>query len=353
MSRSLKPASAFAPARELQRKRREQLDPRARVWRMVRSPFLLPRDLEGHACSEWEVFDADLAGCLECGAVHRCSDEGTCPVAQESDSQVCTITGTCVKHKFFSMNEFMDNMLLDEDVLASNSSNRDFFNKLVEGKSEQASGQAYTYDEVHKCMLWVLASETSRRSYEQEVGRMQSKHRQVLWRLLKEFKIRHPGGVPRMCDVVTRMLHQCSKIRICSPDWDDAQRRRVAACSADSILRFLNMLSQKFRAQLALFKSSVLFVGVVYLMRMGITMQNVILLPRMHELQHLLPIEAHLKCYFKIKCKFITEVENLVKMCIRNLTSREIDTMGFTSVDINYSVHGRAPPQPPCPTRGT
>ncbi|EKX49316.1 hypothetical protein GUITHDRAFT_104844 [Guillardia theta CCMP2712] len=276
----------------------------------------------------------DLAGCLECGEVHNCKDESSCDLIDENDSRVCFITGCCVKQKVFPMDEFMDNMMLDEDILVSNVSNRDFYNKVMSQKTVEDS--LYSFDEVNKCLVWILSSDVCKKSYMNEKNRMMLKHRQVMWKLLKDFKINNPGKVPRLCNIVTNMLHQCSKIRICYPEWDEEMRRSVASTASEYIVRFLNMLSQKFSTQLGMFKKNVLFIGIVYLMRMGITMQNVILLPKIHELQHLLPIEAHLKCYFKIKCKFITEVENLIKMCIRNLTNKEIDVMGFTSVDIKY-----------------
>jgi len=329
----LKSASTFVPNKSSDyHKKKKPLDFRIKIWRSIRQPFVFPVGLQGHKCSNWEIFDADMAGCLDCGFVHHCLDESTCTLSEENDSKVCIITGNCVKKKFFPMDEFMDNMLLDEDILVCNGRNKDFLKKAVDSKSERS----YKYEDVQKCINWILASATCKQSYLQEKSRMQAKHRQVLWKLLKDFKIKNPNKVPRMCTIVAKMLFQCNKIRICCPDWNEDLRKRIAASSTEYIIRFLNMLSQKFRPQLSLFKNNILFIGIVYLMRMGITMQNVILLPKIHELQYLLPIEAHLKFYFKIKCKFITEVENLIKMCIRNLTNQEIEQMGFTSVDINY-----------------
>lgn len=333
-----KPASKFKPKQGSDYyKKLIDADHRVRIWRMVRGPFLIPRGLCGHKCKEWDVFDMEFAGCLECGEIHQCRDESTCNLTDEGDGRVCMITGCCVKQKVFPMNEFMDNMMMDEDSAGNeygSGGNRDLYNQIMNHKSLE--DLMYQVEDVNKCLVWIMASDTSKQSYTNEKNRMMQKHKQVLWKLLKDFKIKNPGQVPRLCTLVTKMLHQTSKIRICCPTWDESLRKEVAQTASEYIVRFLNMLAQKFKAQLSMFKDNILFIGIVYLMRMGITMQNVILLPKIHVLQYLLPIEAHLKCYFKIKCKFITEIENLIKMCIRNLTNKEIDMMGFTSVDIKY-----------------
>lgn len=328
------PASSFKPKGDAFNNKRIENDYRVKIWKTIRGPFVLPQNLKGHKCTEWEIFDMDVAGCLTCGNIHHCRDENTCTLSEENDGRICIITGCCVKQKVYSMDEFMDNIMIDEEAMATSSSSKDFFNHIMSQSSTK--DQVYKLEEVNKCIRWVMVSNICKDSYENEKNRMTMKHRQVIWKLLKDFKINNPKKVPKLCNIVAKMLHQCNKIRICCPEWDESIRKTVADHASEYITRFLNMLSQKFKLQLSMFKNNILFIGIVYLMRMGITMHNVILLPKIHELQYLLPIEAHLKCYFKIKCKFITEVENLIKMCIRNLTNKEIEMMGFTSVDIKY-----------------
>ena len=70
------------------------------VWKIIRSPFLLPPGFKGHRC-EWEQFSCTQAGCLLCGAEHRCPCE-TCDVEKSDDGHsICRITGCVVKeHEF-------------------------------------------------------------------------------------------------------------------------------------------------------------------------------------------------------------------------------------------------------------
>jgi hypothetical protein len=80
-----------------------------KTWWGIRKPFCLPPDLAGHSCSRsWEVFDGNLAGCLQCGALHQC-DAKKCPTALGSDGYVCTITGLHVASRYMCEMETLDN----------------------------------------------------------------------------------------------------------------------------------------------------------------------------------------------------------------------------------------------------
>lgn len=287
-------------------------DERATLWRRVSAPFLLPQGLAGHRC-RWQCVDFDLAGCLDCGKIHRC-EIGVCPVSEEEDSMVCTITGNCVHTKRFSKDEFMDNVVM-EDV-------REF------GEHARAFIEI---DEVQERIHWILQSEVARQSFIQERARMEQKHKHLMWKILKEIKMRNE--IPNLCWVITHILHATNKIRVCSVTFQDDLRGLITSRCSHYIRRFLNMLSQRFGVAMSTVKKGTLVIGTLYLMRMGIYMHNVILLPRVPQLQLLLPIETHLKSYFKVKCKSITEVENLIKMCIRGLTVNDIDKMGFMMTD--------------------
>eukprot|EP00961_Rhodomonas_salina_P091924 1236856-Rhodomonas_salina.1 len=75
------------------------MDTHVRLWRLVRGPFLLPQGFDGHAC-EWEPFSFTQAGCVLCGAEHRCQANGTCNEVLDDDGQLtCAITGCVTREK--------------------------------------------------------------------------------------------------------------------------------------------------------------------------------------------------------------------------------------------------------------
>eukprot|EP00960_Hanusia_phi_P022540 666943-Hanusia_phi.AAC.9 len=292
---------------------KECSDGRVRTWLRVAGPFLLPQGLRGHHC-RWQCIDMDLAGCLECGAIHVC-EAGVCPVSDEEDSQVCTITGNCVRTKQYVRDEYMDTVVTKESSHA--------------GRSDAAA--FLEFGTVQERVEWVMLSATARESFTQERARMEQKHRHLMWKFLRECKLR--GDIPNLCQVVCRILNATNKIRVCSTVFQPELRTAIARRCTFGISRFLNMMSQRFRPALSTVKPAVLIIGTLYLMRMGISMHHIVLLPRVAQLQLLLPIETHLKSFFRIRCKTITEVENLVKMCLRGLSARDLEQMGFTTVE--------------------
>ena len=86
-------------------------DPAHRLWQIVRGPFhrICCQSYTRH---QWERFDYDRAGCLKCGALHRCagtSVENTCALETMDDGSVCCIvTGFCVPVVRYCPTEFVD-----------------------------------------------------------------------------------------------------------------------------------------------------------------------------------------------------------------------------------------------------
>jgi len=61
-----------------------------------------------------------------------------------------------------------------------------------------------------------------------------------------------------------------------------------------------------------------LAVGIVYLMRYGVFMNGKVILQRISELEHLLPPESTLYDAYGVHPKYITEMENRLKFCLRH-----------------------------------
>jgi hypothetical protein len=69
-------------------------------------------------------------------------------------------------------------------------------------------------------------------------------------------------------------------------------------------------------------------IGLMYLMRYGIIVKDVVVLPRLTALHSTLPLESHLQNVFATKGKVITETENTVKQVLKNLSINELQTYG-------------------------
>ena len=93
------------------------------IWRMLRRPFMLPRNsAHCHQC-EWEAIDLDVLGCRLCAYIHAC-DVCTCKeIFFTNDSVVCLISGVALRNVVFAEDEFVDTVSLtgpvnqfDEDI---------------------------------------------------------------------------------------------------------------------------------------------------------------------------------------------------------------------------------------------
>jgi len=66
--------------------------------------------------------------------------------------------------------------------------------------------------------------------------------------------------------------------------------------------------------------------GMLYLMKSGIQLHGVHILPTVMELQHLLPPESQLQRRFNFKCKNITDVENKIKLLLRDISAKQLQS---------------------------
>ena len=72
-------------------------------------------------------------------------------------------------------------------------------------------------------------------------------------------------------------------------------------------------------------------VGLLYVMRQGITCNDTALLVHLPILSYILPQENHIHAVFKVRSKVITETENMVKMAMRNLSLHALITKHYST----------------------
>ena len=69
-------------------------------------------------------------------------------------------------------------------------------------------------------------------------------------------------------------------------------------------------------------------IGLMYLMRFGIIVKDIVVLPRLPTLHNTLPLETHLIQMFGMKGKVITETENTVQQVLKNLSINKLVMYG-------------------------
>ena len=277
----------------MKRKSTEPPCPLHAIWRTVRGPFRVMECKE--QSHKWERYDCNYAGCLLCGTQHRCETnlvDSKCPLAELDDGAICcTVTGFCVPNVRYGKGEYVDSAMPPPNPAAR---------RGVE-----------LHDEIHSTVEWFLGGEQAEDSRKDEVDRTLARYQQLLVRALKQHKMdeaaqglnRMPvlpcvvasamhGLRPRMCVPVTRALClQCSE--------------RITKCLTD-----LGMTG-------APGKRVDLVVGMLYLMKNGLTIANTQWLPRIPALKHCLPHESTLERRFKLSTKLICTCENEIKLHLR------------------------------------
>ena len=256
-------------------------------WTTHRQPFILCTAALGvHQC-RWEVIDSGVAGCLVCGFIHKCSAGKCRDVSEIEDGLVCNVTGVVVRACRYLEDEF-----------------RDTVNVGV------ASGNVYTDADFQVPVLeyvqFLLCSKQAQLSFRSDVVRAYSR---LYTRLIANL-------VDKTC--VLRALEMAVVATIpCMRQYNTKIRQTTAVQCSFYIERLLAICRKidKNCVKRAEFQAFVL--GVLYLMRSGLTAYDVCLLPKTDNLKECLPYESNLLRYFGLRAKTLTDVENKIKFLLR------------------------------------
>lgn len=266
-------------------------DPVHLIWKCVRGPF------RKYQCAnhEWERYDVQNAGCLKCGALHVCRVhlcESDCPLEKLSDCSICcTITGFCIPTVRYSDNEYIEGV------------------SYVSTKDHSKASQV-TLDEVLVLVKWFLLSTFSLLCKKNEINKILVRAHSASIKIFKQQKMSLSSTPQHVCflSAFAQTMHQL-KLK----SFSKATHELCLFC-AQNITQCLNKL------QLANIQNrkSNLVLGMLYLMKQGLVIQNTQWLPKVPELASCLPHETNLDKVYKLSMKLVCETENEIKLALRH-----------------------------------
>lgn len=277
------------------------------IWRQLRKPFTLPCNSKSlHVC-QWEHIDTDLVACKLCGEEHLCGSVCDHAIITD-DGKVCEITGICVSSKTFADSEYTDTV----NVYKSEGSVTDHLERRV----------ALIRQYIHELLL----SNDARRVSELQRKRSIEKYHQDTIRHLKEMT----GSEDRLTwlDIVQRgtTLYQTSA-------FDESLRQTLANKCLWILQRVICTVTMHLDLRLKDSELRGFVFGLMFLMRSGVCMQGIQILPCCHELKHVLPSEAFMIEFRLFKAKYITDTENRFKFVFRHQSKTQISSLFNISTD--------------------
>jgi hypothetical protein len=178
-------------------------------------------------------------------------------------------------------------------------------------------------EEISTYVRKILCTEDWDKSHIIEQERYLVKWLNSFTKIARDFKKQNPGILPIIPDLYTKTLTVMGNTRI-PPDISITDRTTLASWCTEKIRHHLMILHTNFPDIIQVSRIQGIVVGLMYLMRCGIIVKGVVVLPRLQLLHDVLPLETHLNQMFNIKGKVITETENTIKQVLKSLSTNEL-----------------------------
>jgi hypothetical protein len=256
----------------------------------------------------WERFAFDKAGCRLCGNIHICSTK--CEhVEEQSDSTICIITGLCIHTIQFR----------DERVFLNTAQPM----LSTSAKRRHTGLKKYSFQDIETVVRHVMCSKQTLHSFILEKNKLQKRVSGCCQRVMRMHRSATPSRL-NMLTVTQDIASELENTRVV-PSFADTQAVEEVAAQCSACIFTLLHTCQKLIPQILNTTSLESFIiGALYIMRTGITIKNFELLKCVVELRSFLPLESLLQQCFNIKPKIITEVENLIKSNMRQVSKMEL-----------------------------
>lgn len=271
------------------------------AWKLLRRRFVLPPECFAHHTCVWTVLDTDIAACTVCGSVHICNH--ACPLLQTEDAEVCEITGYCVRPQNFVESCFSENIILEgDDSVQCNEKIRE---KL---------------DSVEEIVNQALTSKLALTCYDDELAKVSARLRTKANEVIIAT---HSASEPFN---LATIVEACARHLVDKPvsAFSLQNRKHLAEQCGSDILRAMTVSIQHFGMQLRDHEVHQFIIGLLYLMRRGVVMHGVWILPQRQELQDTLASENLLCKAMNLSTKCITDTENRFKFVYRFQTADKL-----------------------------
>lgn len=292
-----------------------------RIWRHLHTPFELCPTARGlHQC-EWQVFDADRAGCTRCSYVHVCSTD-ECRLIQTEEAMVCDITGLCLVTKNFVHHQYSDCI-------------------AYQGSATTSETSRVQLGEIRKVVGHILASAEAAQCREQILEKFHSRMFSCLQSALISPPIHGVGPVKviNAIEVIEQsLLTVCQRIDLPLNIENICLNQIVDVC-AKEICVLMSVSYYKLGMQIRPTDFCDIVVGLLFLMRTGISAHGVCVLPRFALLTSILPVENMLPKIFGMSSKTITDIENKYKMHMRQMSRENLLAVGFNLDHKHFTSH--------------
>lgn len=296
------------------------------IWTSMREPFVVPMEYHEKHKHVYEIFDDDKAGCLVCGSVHICNQ---CEdVVETEESCVCNITGLVTYPYIFKATEFTDTCTIPKrnrrhncieqtqqhvQVCQNINEHVEMFFTSTLAKSVLLKEQQYSL----KTLLQVIMTQVAEFHDDSTAA-----HRTMPFNVIGQIcQCLQPGMVFKYKTYANNVLDFVSHV------FDDEHRRHVLELACTTLSNFLTPLHSSEILRIRPSEVSSLMIGLLYLLRHGVYVHGLVILPQISDLRLILPNTMHLERVYKVKAKTLTEVENRVKFTLRQMDPVSIKSM--------------------------
>ena len=266
-----------------------------KAWRLFHYNIVLPPSARHHT-HKWDIIDSGVAGCLLCGTLHICGD-GCVETEEVSDGLVCSITGLYVHNKHY-VQEFSENVSIDDETRVA-------INYGIQDR----------HVDIEHCVNYLLLSPAAQKAFMRDFRR---------WRQHRQQKI-DTGP----CNLVKKVC-ACAEIRQSGLlNFNRDLRVKLANNVSKLLNHVLSILIQVLRLEIKDCDFYGFVAGVCFLMKAGVFLDGVTILPQSSLMQKMLPSESSLALFDAIKAKNITDAENRFKFVLREIDVQYLKKQGF------------------------